>query len=75
MAVAATSMGLDDKGTQFLLAARRLGVSFERTATIGRQRLYVASARLRNGALAVDYGNAAVYDFDVNRWLRLMSPR
>ncbi len=38
----------------------------------GRQRLYVASARLRNGALAVDYGNAAVYDFDVNRWLRLM---
>ena len=40
-------MGLDDKGTQFLLAARRLGVSFERTATIGRQRLYVTPSLLR----------------------------
>ena len=40
-------MGLDDKGTQFLLAARRLGVSFERTATIGRQRLYVTPHWLR----------------------------
>ena len=40
-------MGLDDKGTQFLLAARRLGVSFERTATIGRQRLYVTPPLLR----------------------------
>ena len=40
-------MGLDDKGTQFLLAARRLGVSFERTATIGRQRLYLTPPLLR----------------------------
>ncbi len=40
-------MGLDDKGTQFLLAARQLGVSFERTATIGRQRLYVSESLLR----------------------------
>ena len=40
-------MGLDDKGTQFLLAARRLGVSFERTATIGRQRLYLTPRLLR----------------------------
>jgi|TARA_B100000686_G_scaffold196765_1_gene203612 SAM-dependent methyltransferase len=40
-------MGFDDKATQFLLAARRLGVSFEQTATIGRQRLYVTTAGLR----------------------------
>ena len=40
-------MGLDDKGTQFLLAARRLGVSFERTVTIGRQQLYVTPPLLR----------------------------
>ena len=40
-------MGLDDKGTQFLLAARRLGVSFERTATIGHQQLFVTSRWLR----------------------------
>lgn len=39
-------MGLDDKATQFLLAARQLGVSFERTATIGRQRLYVTPSGL-----------------------------
>lgn len=40
-------MGLDDKGTQFLLAARRLGVTFARTATIGRQRLYLPEGLLR----------------------------
>ena len=39
-------MGLDDKATQFLLAARQLGVSFERTATIGIQRLYVTPSGL-----------------------------
>jgi len=39
-------MGLDDKATQFLLAARQLGVSFELTATIGRQRLYVTESGL-----------------------------
>lgn len=40
-------MGVDTKGVQFLLAARRLGVSFARTATIGRQRLFVTSSWLR----------------------------
>jgi SAM-dependent methyltransferase len=40
-------MGLDDKGAQFLLAAQRLGVSFERTATIGRQQLFVTARWLR----------------------------
>lgn len=39
-------MGLDDKATQFLLASRQLGVSFEQTATIGRQRLYITKSSL-----------------------------
>jgi SAM-dependent methyltransferase len=40
-------MGLDDKGTQFLLAARRLGVSYSQTLTIGRQQLFVTERWLR----------------------------
>ncbi len=51
-------MGLDAKATQFLLAARGLGASFERVATIGRQRLYVRPAwlrsRLRAAGIALD---------------------
>lgn len=46
-------MGLDPKATQFLLAARGLGVSLERVATIGRQRLYVTPAWLRSRLRAV----------------------
>ena len=62
-------MGLDDKGTQFLLAARRLGVSFERTATIGRQRLYVTPALLRRrlaafGIVATDEDTRRLFDED-----------
>ena len=40
-------MGVDAKGVEFLLAARRLGVSFARTATLGRQRMFVAPSWLR----------------------------
>ena len=40
-------MGVDAKGAEFLLAARRLGVSFTRTATLGRQRLFVRPTWLR----------------------------
>ena len=40
-------MGLDAKGVQFLLAARALGVSFARTATLGRQRLLARPSWLR----------------------------
>ena len=40
-------MGLDDKATQFLLAARQLGVSLERTVMIGRQRLHLTESILR----------------------------
>ena len=41
-------MGLDTKATQFLLAAYRSGASFERTAMIGRQKIYVTPAWLRS---------------------------
>ena len=53
-------MGLDDKATQFLLAARQLGVSFEQVVTIGRQQLYIAEhtlqRRLRTFGLPADQG-------------------
>ena len=39
-------MGLDRNGTKFLLYARRMGVSFERTAMIGRQSISVESGPL-----------------------------
>ncbi len=38
----------------------------------GRQRLYVTSARIEEETLAVNYGETAVYDFDVRRWVKLM---
>src|SRR3954468_346993 len=34
-------MGFDIQGVRFLLSAQRSGVRFERTATIGRQELFV----------------------------------
>ena len=56
-------MGLDAKGAQFLLAARTLGVSFARSATIGRQRLFVTPSwlrrRLRACGIDLDAGGAA----------------
>ena len=54
-------MGLDTKATQFLLAARGSGVSFERIATIGRHRLYVTPAWLRSRlrAVGIDLDTAA----------------
>ena len=56
-------MGLDAKATQFLLAARGLGASFDRVATIGRQRLYITPAwlrwRLRAIGIALDSTAAA----------------
>ena len=56
-------MGFDTKATQFLLAAHALGVSFDRTATIGRQRLFVPPSwlrrRLRRSGFDVDRRDAA----------------
>ena len=46
-------MGLDVKATQFLLAARGSGASLERVVTIGRQRLSITPAWLRNRLRAV----------------------
>jgi hypothetical protein len=48
-------MGLDVNGTKFLLYARRLGVSFERTATIGRQTMLVDSRGLARNMRAFGY--------------------
>lgn len=51
-------MGFDTKATQFLLASRALGVSFDVTATVGRQRLFVTASWfhrcLRRFGLGVD---------------------
>ena len=47
-------MGLNVNGTKFLLFARRLGVSFEKTATIGRQELLVSPATLRQNLRLFD---------------------
>jgi len=51
-------MGLDLNGVKFLLHARRMGVSFERTATIGRQTLLITpknlSSVLRRFGVACD---------------------
>ena len=54
-------MGLDTKAMQFLLTARGSGVSFERIATIGRQRLCVTPAwlRARLHAAGIDRDTAA----------------
>jgi len=40
-------MALDINGTKFLLYARRHGVSFERTAMIGRQEMHITTKDLR----------------------------
>ena len=61
-------MGLDDKGAQFLLAARRLGVSFDHTATIGRQRLYITPRWLRRRLAAFGH------DLDARQTARLFEP-
>lgn len=39
-------MGLNPNSVEFLLCAKRRGVNFDRTLTIGRQNVYVASALL-----------------------------
>ncbi len=47
-------MGLDAQGARFVLYARTLGVSFQRTAMIGRQSLHLSTAELYR--LLRDYG-------------------
>ncbi len=49
---------------------RRVAKQAHRLA--GRQRLLVTSARIEEETLAVNYGETAVYDFDVRRWVKLM---
>jgi len=37
---------------------------------IGKRDLYVTSASISNGRLAVEYADTAIYDFDVRRWAK-----
>ena len=53
-------MGLDVHGTRFVLYARGLGASFERTAMIGRQTLHLSAAELRRNLAAFGF----VYPLD-----------
>jgi len=39
---------------------------------ISIQRLFLASARIDGGALSVEFDDAAIYDFEVRRWARLL---
>ncbi len=51
----------------------RLAAQAERLA--GRRRAYIQSARIVEEALVVDYQDTAVYNFDVRRWIKLLTPR
>jgi SAM-dependent methyltransferase len=48
-------MGLDYNGTRFLLYARKQGVSFHRTAMVGRQFLNINAFNLKKNLEAFDY--------------------
>ena len=48
-------MGLDANGIKFLLYAKSLGVDFEKTATIGRQYIYVAPSEFQNILSSFNY--------------------
>lgn len=39
---------------------------------IGKKNLYITSAALRDGAIAVEYGDTGIYDFDVRKWARIL---
>src|SRR5438105_2467751 len=41
-------MGLDEDGITFLLTARSAGLDLTRTATLGRQSIYIQAPSLRN---------------------------
>jgi hypothetical protein len=51
-------MGFDVQGIRFLLAARRTGVSFERTATLGRQELFIGPSYFRETLQAYGVPNS-----------------
>ena len=52
-------MGLDSNGTKFLLFALRNGVSFSKTAMIGRQELQLTAANLRANLKSFGFGLTA----------------
>src|SRR5215203_3724935 len=59
-------MGIDVDSAGFLVAARRAGVPFDRTATLGRQNLYLSRSEGRrlfgDRAVAADWLNGGYAD-------------
>ena len=68
--------------TAMTSAARRREFTLEQRqglirAAMGRlvkARLYVASAGIGENALAVNYSTTGLFDFDVQRWERMLRP-
>ena len=58
-----------------LTSRQRVRLVAQAKRLAGRSRAYVNSARILEGALVVDYQDTAVYNFDVRRWIKLLTPR
>ncbi len=58
-----------------LTSRQRVRLAAQAGRLAGRSRAYVRSARIVEGALVVDYQDTAVYNFDVRRWIKLLTPR
>jgi hypothetical protein len=69
-------MGVDMQSLQLLLVARRMGVEFDRTITLGRQDLLLAPDQLLKACnsfgLTMDDGEARHIAFDANRFCDLL---
>jgi len=53
-------------------AEQRQAVLDRMRQLIGKKNLYITSATLRDGAIAVEYGDTGIYDFDVRKWARIL---
>lgn len=53
----------------------RQGLARQARRLLEYQRVRIGSARIVEGAAAVEFVDTGVYDFDVNRWLRLIDVR
>lgn len=58
-----------DRDRQFTDEQRQSVINHMRPL-IGKRTLYVTSAVISDGRLAVEYADTAIYDFDVRRWAR-----
>src|SRR5262245_61491193 len=53
-------------------AAQRQFVIDHMRLLISKKNLYITSATVRDGAVAVEYGDTGIYDFDVRKWSRIL---